>query len=267
MAGRPFSSMLGGLAGSLGNAAGQAGQITPAQAAAQQQRDAFANARPGQVFQTNTPQEARELRDQMTMMNQRPNRYRTDQQGAYMGQAWPRQPIPVFCDGWKSDTLTLERHGYKFMVERDEMRRCYRIAIGKSGARSMIMIEEIYYERWLQESRPIEFHGEFITRMEIDRVKREQEMPAFVQKDMNDAYWCETEMMHGTRRAYDVRDLFPQSQTAPESQIVLPDAKTVTEVLDLLLEKQTPRREEVRDKQRKRERKVATILQLEEDVA
>lgn len=261
---KQFSNILEGLAGSLGQAAGQAAQQNALQAQAM---------RVGQVFRVDGQQQMDALAQQAQLQQHQHfdtrRTFRRDQMGSYMGQAWPRQPIPVFCDGWKSDTLALERHGYKFMVEHDIQRRAYRIAIGKAGARSMIMIEELYYERWLQDRRPIEFHGEFITRMEVERVKVEREVPVpvFVEKNMNDAYWCETEMMQGTRRAYDVRDLFPQSQTAPESQIVLPDAKTVTEVLDLLLEKQTPRREEVRDQQRRRERKVATILQLEEEVA
>lgn len=129
----------------------------------------------------------------------------------------------------------------------------------------MICIADFQYEAFLSSSRPLEFHGEFVMAMEFNTTKAVHEAQSFVSVDMNDAYWCEHEAMSVGRRI-DVRDLFPQSETAEESMIVLPDAQTVTEVLDLLLEKQTPRREEVREQQKKRERRVATIFQ-EEDVA
>ena len=183
----------------------------------------------------------------------------------YYGIDWPRQPIPVRCDGWTSDTITLQRHGYKFMVDRDMARMTYNICIGKAGARSMIAIMDLQYEDYIRTGRPLEFHGEFIMAMSFNQTKENNHVHNFVSVDMNDVYWCEQEVGM-VNRHIDVRDLFPQSDTAPESMIVLPDAQTVTEVLDLLLEKQAPRSDEVREQQKKRERRVATILQLE-DVA
>ena len=190
----------------------------------------------------------------------------------YMGQAWPRQPIPVRCDGWVSDTLTLERHGYKFLVDRNVATMTYRIAIGKNGAKSCIMIPEMHYEQeYLHGSstRPLEFHGEFLTVMEIQETKVFRENHgaiSFVQKDMNDAYWCEQEVMMGmTNRRIDIRDLFPQSEKS-ETGIVLPDTQTLNECLDLILTKQQPRMEEIKRNQKRRdlvEKTGATLITLE----
>ena len=178
----------------------------------------------------------------------------------YMGQAWPRQPIPVRCDGWQSDTLTLERHGYQFMVDHDLSRMMYRIAIGKAGCKSMIVIDDLNYDQYLSSGRPLEFHGEFMTGMEVRYYGGSRE-PQFTTVSMNDAYFCEREVEMNQRRI-DVRDLFPQSQTAEDSMIVLPDQQTVKDALEVILEMQEPRQQEIKENQRRREAVAKTHAQI-----
>jgi hypothetical protein len=196
------------------------------------------------------------------------NRARDNARAQYYGQDWPRQPIPVFCDGWTSDTLTLQRHGYEFKTYRNEQRLTWDILIGKAGCRSVISIPDFHYEESYLHNptgRPLEFHGEFITRMEV-REEIQQLAATWKTVDMNDAYWCEREVMYSNGHFHlDPRDLFPQSEKTESGLIILPNEQTVTEALDVLLTMQAPRAEEIKDRNRKRAGKEhARIITLEE---
>lgn len=183
----------------------------------------------------------------------------------YYGQPWPRQPIPVFCDGWQSDTMQLERHGYQVLHQYDVTRMAHLIVLGKAGAQSMIMIEDFRYEDQMHDiargHRKLEFHGELISRMHVDK---EVQVRGFRAVDMSDAFYCEHEAMMDIpgRRSFSPSELFPQSKKGTDGIIVLPDNQTVTEVLDLLLEKQAPRQAEIKTNQTRR--KHAEIITLED---
>jgi len=266
-----------GLVNAAGAAIGQAFQqsvdnrLLNAQANASNQfgGQGMANLRPGAVYQTQGPASQAAMYSQdMGRYQERARHHESRRSGmTYMGQEWPRQPIPIRCDGWVSDTLTLQRHGYEFKVSKDESRLAYMIAIGKAGCSSMIMIDDFHYEDFMRSGRPLEFHGEFITKMDVQYVKTKKEFSNFVSVDMNDAYWCETEVQYQSRHI-DVRELFPQSEKASEdSLIVLPDKQTVNEALEIILEKQAPRQEEIKRNRKRRdlvEKTQARIVTLEE---
>jgi hypothetical protein len=187
-----------------------------------------------------------------------------ERRAVYYGQPWPRQPIPIRCGGWQSDTLTLERHGYKFLVERNIEYMAYRIVIGKSGCQTAIMVEDLNFERLMDARIPLEFHGEFVDKIPVDDIKKPRAQ--FRRVSMNDAYWCEMEVMRDMRHV-DPRELFPQSETAADSLIVLPDKQTVKDALEIILEKQAPRMEEIKQNRKRRnlvEQTQATIVTLEE---
>jgi hypothetical protein len=147
-------------------------------------------------------------------------------------------------------------------AEFDTRSFAHRIIIGHAQYQAMIMVDEVsLHER--NQGVPLVFTGEIVGKAYVDRELKTANFRMF---DMDDARNCEHEIMHELR-ALEPHELFPQSAKAGEDGlIVLPNQETVDEVLDLLLEKQAPRQQEIRQNEARRQRQHAAIITLE-DVA
>lgn len=179
-------------------------------------------------------------------------------------------PFEVRADGWTSDSLTLERNGWRFQVEHEMSRDLYRIIIGKPGTSQMVILEALYMQQLREGARiPIVLKGSPFTEMQERTYAAHRDRgEGFHAVSMEDAYFCEREAFAGMRRVLP-HDLFPQSSEEAayadeEKQIVVPDQQTVDQLLDTILKKQAPQQKDIRQRARTKAKRSASIILLDE---
>ena len=173
-------------------------------------------------------------------------------------------PLEVFCGGWRSDTVLLEREGWRFMMEQRDFNRTIRLMMhnpsnGQNAAISFRSFEEYDHFRG-----PLVLQGTPFTMLTgtPEAILAVQEStPIFMEDAM-------LEERQSIMMNVPLRELFPQSANpayAGEAQeIYVPDEKTVDQLLDVILKQQVPEQKVLRDRERKRSRRRATILTLED---
>lgn len=172
-------------------------------------------------------------------------------------------PLQVYCGGWKSDTVTLERAGWRFHLTEESFNMTYRIVMmSPYQMRYMIAFDEFSIDHVLRA-------GFFMRGDPFDMVSGSPRLikafheatPLFMEDSMH------AELDRIRNGEYFQGDLFPNSPNPTfrgEKEIILPDEQTVDELLDIIIAKQIPEQKAIRERFRKREKRQASIITLED---
>lgn len=106
--------------------------------------------------------------------------------GELFGQPWPRQPIPVRAGPWTSDSLTLERDGWKFESHYKVDTMQHQVVCHKQGVAGVLVMNDI--ELHMQNGAPLVFNAQLV---ETVRSRHVLTNDMFVPVSMQDAWHCE----------------------------------------------------------------------------
>lgn len=179
-------------------------------------------------------------------------------------------PIDVVCEGWKSNSVALERYGWRFEIQEDYMRsRMFSLIMYHRSRHSfavhfsnldMSQFRDVY----TRGSTPLYIAGDPFSRVEgtHESIRVFEAMrPVY----MEDAMMTERENHSMGKSVYDIFPQSAQPQFADEEkEIIVPDEKTVEELMAMILKKQVPDQEIIRANANRRKRRQATIITMEE---
>lgn len=166
-----------------------------------------------------------------------------------------KNPImEVFWAGWRSDTLTLQEHGWQLAVENDPMRRQLRIALHHPAMNLYgIMADHVRYE--MMEGRPLPplMIGCMAPNIRFETFRSVGTMPNFTPFDARPQY-METEI----KNISDMKLFRPLNAI----QEIVVESHDVDELLGKILSMQSPRQAELREKARLEQRRNENVYDL-----
>lgn len=166
--------------------------------------------------------------------------------------------MEVFWAGWRSDTLTLQEHGWQLSVHEDPMRMALRIALHHPAFHLYgIMLDSVRYEM---------IHGRDLPRLVISHIAHDiqfRRLPVYDNPpEMFQPF--DARPQYSQCFEHEIKSISDMKIFRPLNAIqeIVVESQNVDELLGKILSMQSPRQAELREKARLEERRNKNVYDI-----